>query len=217
MKTIIIGRNGNQPFPITAPGVSALHARLTILDDGRWVLSDGDEDGKPSTNGTFVLNDKQEYERIVTRIVDKNTKIRFGCDDTIRSVHVLASVLVYHDPKDPKKYAGEFKMLADKLEDVQKQRNKTERKLDLLSVAPALLSLVLLAVSCGMTDIVHIRIIMCLPGFLSPVLRYIGKHARNKMTKSLKGIFECPNPACHQPLQTTDVEQGLCRHCKAHI
>lgn len=40
MKQILLGTEGNQPFKITQQGVSRQHARITIGDDGVWILED---------------------------------------------------------------------------------------------------------------------------------------------------------------------------------
>lgn len=49
MTSIIIGRKGQQPYPITENTVSGKHCRLDDLGNGRWRLTD-----LGSTNGTFV-------------------------------------------------------------------------------------------------------------------------------------------------------------------
>ena len=40
MKTITIGKQGDQPFEIKQEGVSREHAKLTINDNGGWMLED---------------------------------------------------------------------------------------------------------------------------------------------------------------------------------
>ena len=54
MKTIILGREGNQPFPIKDEfdGVSRKHAQITINDHGDWFLEDLD-----SANGTYIRDE----------------------------------------------------------------------------------------------------------------------------------------------------------------
>ena len=51
MRQVIIGTQGNQPFPIHDPKVSRRHAILNIGDNGQIQLIDNN-----STNGTYVYN-----------------------------------------------------------------------------------------------------------------------------------------------------------------
>ena len=52
MKTIVLGREGTQPFKIKNEDVSRQHAQITIDDHGEWVLEDLN-----SSNGTFIRNE----------------------------------------------------------------------------------------------------------------------------------------------------------------
>lgn len=52
-KQIVIGRNGNQPFPLNDPKVSGQHAVLVVYENGQIQLTDTN-----STNGTFIYNGK---------------------------------------------------------------------------------------------------------------------------------------------------------------
>ena len=88
MKEIIIGRNGTQKVKISAEGVSGQHASLTIRDDGQLVLKDLD-----STNGTYIRNEKFQFERIGVKVIKLDTVIRFGNDDSIRSFQCTANQL----------------------------------------------------------------------------------------------------------------------------
>ena len=65
---IIIGREGNQPFPITQDGVSGRHASLTIRTDGTWVLEDLN-----SMNGTYIRNKDFVFERVGRKVIEKDT------------------------------------------------------------------------------------------------------------------------------------------------
>lgn len=55
---IIIGRSGNQPFPLNDPKISSRHAILHVYDGGQLQLVDTN-----STNGTFIYNG-QTFVRI---------------------------------------------------------------------------------------------------------------------------------------------------------
>lgn len=59
-KQIVIGRHGQQPFPLQDPKVSGRHAVLIVNDNGGLELVDTD-----STNGTFIYDSqRQQFMRI---------------------------------------------------------------------------------------------------------------------------------------------------------
>ena len=73
-KEIIIGRSGNQPFEITDPKVSRVHAKLVIREDGTMRLTD-----ENSPNGTFVRMKNGEFKRITELDpVTKTMTVRLG-------------------------------------------------------------------------------------------------------------------------------------------
>ena len=76
MKTILLGKSGDQPFDIEQQGVSREHARLTIDDDGQWVLNDLD-----SSNGTYIRNENGDWERISKKKITPSTFICLGPDN----------------------------------------------------------------------------------------------------------------------------------------
>ena len=56
-KSVIIGKEGEQKFPIKNAGVSRHHARISIVG-GKWLLEDLN-----STNGTFVNDEILPYKQ----------------------------------------------------------------------------------------------------------------------------------------------------------
>ena len=59
-KTIILGKQGNQPFEIKGELVSRKHAEIIVSDNGEWLLRD-----LHSTNGTYVRNEQTgEMKRV---------------------------------------------------------------------------------------------------------------------------------------------------------
>lgn len=65
---IIIGRKGNQSFPITDKAVSSKHLKLTPMPDGSVQVED-----LGSTNGTFI-----DGIRIIKKVVPRNTMVQMG-------------------------------------------------------------------------------------------------------------------------------------------
>ena len=56
-KSVIIGKEGEQKFPIKNAGVSRHHARISLVG-GKWLLEDLN-----STNGTFVNDEILPYKQ----------------------------------------------------------------------------------------------------------------------------------------------------------
>ena len=205
---IIIGREGNQPFPITQDGVSGRHASLTIRTDGTWVLEDLN-----STNGTYIRNKDFVFERVGRKVIEKDTIIRLGSDDTIRSLQFMAVRLV----AGPKDFSFEFGLLKSKWDGLMERRDKLEKQIALMSYLPVGASVLLLGATISVNDIHVIRGVMFLPSILSPVINTFGKKKLKKLNEEVKHTFVCPNPNCGMPLTETEVKRGKCLKCKAHI
>lgn len=87
-KSILIGREGNQPFAIGDPRVSKRHAILTIEDNGRLILLDN-----RSSNGTFI-HDGRSFNRIYPNqphLVTPDTMIQLGSDTRFHVRRLLAN------------------------------------------------------------------------------------------------------------------------------
>lgn len=95
MKEVIIGKLGNQPFPITDELVSRRHAVLRVDDYGRITITDTN-----SSNGTFVRLSNGIYKRIVgTCELNDKCILRFG-PNLVKSVHELLGTNV-KQPNQP--------------------------------------------------------------------------------------------------------------------
>ena len=79
---IIIGRRGEQSFPIMDKAVSGKHLKLTTMPDGNVQVED-----LGSTNGTFI-----DGVRIIKKVVSRNTIVQMGSTFTFRVNDVLPEV-----------------------------------------------------------------------------------------------------------------------------
>lgn len=88
MKQIIIGRHGNQPFPIQDDTVSGQHAIFTFDETtGLMYIQDNG-----STNGTFIKRGGGPFVRAVnSEYIDQNCIIRLGPRLAIRPAQLLAA------------------------------------------------------------------------------------------------------------------------------
>ncbi len=207
-KEIIIGRSGGQPFPISQDGVSEQHASLTICSDGTWVLKDLN-----SRNGTFIRNERFEFERIVRKVIRQDTVIRLGCTDDIRSIQFMAVRLV----KDPEDFSYEFTRLQQKWSETMTKKDKLEKQISQMTYIPMGASLLMLCATMSVKDINIIRAAMFLPSMLSPVINSFSKKKLKQLNEEARYTFVCPNPKCGMPLTETEIKKGQCLKCKAHI
>lgn len=217
MSEIIIGRNGNQPFPITAQGVSSHHASLTIKEDGVWVLRDLN-----SKNGTYVRNNRFQFERIGEKVITKDSFIRLG-DETINGITFMALQLIKEDPDD---YTYEYSELRRQWEGL-KQENKTlERRTFIISFLPVLISFLCMLLTfiplfksnqITQDDKMRImRLLMIIPSFFSPLINYFGRKRIKQLGEKIQNIMRCPNPNCGHMLTEQEIIKRQCLFCRSH-
>ncbi len=72
---VLVGKQGNQPFPLTESTISRQHAIVHVdTDTGQIKLRDNN-----STNGTWILTNDGRFKRIVGEVVVRpETTIRLG-------------------------------------------------------------------------------------------------------------------------------------------
>lgn len=210
MKEIIIGRNGTQKLKISAEGVSGQHASLTIRDDGQLILKDLD-----STNGTYIRNEKYQFERISVKVIKLDTVIRFGNDDSIRSFQCTANQLIKEDPND---YSYEFNELRKKWEVTMAKREAIEKRATQLSFAPIACSLIVMAGTIPYNvNPIALRCLFIAPTILSPLLNVYEKRKLKALANEIRYTFVCPNPKCGMLLSEAEIRKGQCQRCKCHI
>ena len=88
---IIVGRRGEQSFPIMDKAVSGKHLKLTTMPDGNVQVEDLE-----STNGTFI-----DGVRIIKKVVSRNTVVQMGSTFTFCINDVLPEVKTSPVPPTP--------------------------------------------------------------------------------------------------------------------
>ena len=137
MTKIIIGKQGDQKFPIKNAGVSRQHASITI-EGGHWILEDLD-----STNGTFVRDDNGLYQRVSRVEIKEDTMVRLG-DESSNGYAFMAHHVVEDDPEN---YAYEFARLAEWRDRFKKERERCQAAQRNRGLVQILISVAVIAVS----------------------------------------------------------------------
>lgn len=218
-KEFIIGREGNQPFPIPHKGLSSSsdsvhrqHAKIIVDDYGNWILEDiKGSDG----NGTFIRNDKGIFERVYKTRISEDTVIRLGNEGqhsfTFMAHHVLVT--------NPDDYSYEFRKTKEYLDLITAESANIQDRMNfqsllakyVLPVAGLCLSLIPMAFKFD--NWIITRICFLVPPFL--IGPFLNKSNSLKEVKDkAERVLVCPK--CQRPISKYDIKNQLCPTCKAH-
>ena len=245
MRQIIIGREGNQPFPIHDEYVSRRHAIFTY-DEATGLMTITDK-SRPNV-GTFVRMGHQ-FQQISQCNVDATTDIRLGPYFTFRIGQLFQTPQIQQTPQPPKKTPPEkpkvekadiayLRRVAENYEETklkleQKQADiNSLRTLSLVgSIAGGVISPVIMNMVGNIADDEKIYyqaigpIIAVI--FLVALMMYCSKASKdiilkkNKNDKIYKITFCCPNPKCRVPfagkLYENILAEGKCPKCKTEF
>ena len=193
MTKIIIGKQGDQKFPIKNAGVSRQHASITI-EGGHWILEDLD-----STNGTFVRDDNGLYQRVSSN------------GYAFMAHHVVED--------DPENYAYEFARLAEWRDQFKKERERCQAAQRNRGLVQILISVVVIAVSYMpfLSEQPRLQLMVMRIGMLLPPVYIFFASGKNKMQRIYdrqQRILVCPR--CGRPLTDYEITKQMCMTCKAH-
>lgn len=211
MRTIILGKEGDQPFPITADGVSRHHARITIDDKGNWMLEDTD-----SSNGTYIRNESNgELSRVARVSITPMTFICLGPDNAKGCCFYARQVL----KENYGNFTTEYEFLNEKEDLFEEQVQQIEQRSKNLNIVKAVLPVILLALSVavvpGMGPVSWIirGVASALPTVL--ILMFYNPTEMKKEVKAIQDKFShCPNPCCSGKLTSKEIRNMRCAKCK---
>lgn len=209
---VIIGRSTTSALkvPEDRVAVSGKHVKITVSDDGVWQLED-----LQSANGTYVRNDKYEFEKVYSRKISESDIISLG-NDGANSFVFTARRALYPDDN----YAYEFRQLQRLLKQSREEEAKKEKW---GNIAGWIISGGAFAV-WGLSEIVEwmlhrdsdpnkrMIIMMGVPPLLKILLGNFTKGTQ-KVKKNREKFMICPK--CGKRIAEFDVEQGQCPKCKA--
>lgn len=203
-QSINIGTQGNQPFKIKNPFVSARHARVDIDDNGRWTLTD-----LQSTNGTFVRDDETGNMVRVSNI--DITPLTFLClgPNVSKGCSFYARQL-----KSPGNYDAEFALMNQKEDEYDnriKYYDALNKRINLLSIILPFIVFVTLMLVWGMSDIPRIVLLTLLPSLLK--MFFNSSKTKAKLAQQHDNFRICPNPAYSHKMRPDEIRSYDCLRC----
>lgn len=199
-QTINLGRNGDQPFSITADGVSSQHARITI-DGEQWQLEDLN-----STNGTYIREESGRVRRITKLDITPMTFIYLG------PMNANGCCFYAHQVINPGDFHKDFRYIYNKYNEMEDNIKKEERLNWYIRLGTMLVTLVLIFM-------VHNIQMMRLAAMISPLvsLLWVPNRRMQKLRKKYTRFFDCPNPKCTNNLAPSSIERMRCPECRNKI
>lgn len=216
MYTLVVGREGNQPFTITEECVSRQHLQVTVPDqmNGIWIVQD-----LGSSNGTFIQKEDGSFEQMTGMCqCTWDTVVRMGPDNMHGRTFWLCQ-LVQTDPNDFSMQFAKLNRMLDqsaqeKQDWIDEQERIKRRSAIIKAVVTGVVSLglcFLLPEGWGMARFALMPVVaVIIPTF------FMGKIKPAPM-KDYKAFLRCPNGKCDRPLSEHDIRRGQCPACRAHI
>jgi len=208
----VIGRTGNQPFKIASESVHGEHAKITITEQGKWILEDlKGENG----NGTYIQDEYGEFHRVYRVSITPDTIIRLA-----NGGHRSYTFMAHRVLASENDFSYEFKVLSRMYKKFLEQESKREA-LNVRHNWVAKCSTLIPYLSCpviekctGIQIEANLRYALLM---VAPMLTGLFFHhdvAKLRMMKERRlKIVVCPN--CRRPLSDYDVNNMKCSICKA--
>lgn len=218
MKVFNIGRKGNQRFSLeNQEKVNDLHARVTIDDNGVWMIED-----LGSINGTFIINGKGELVEVKRKRIDEFTRIVLA-DTSFTGASFYAHHLLEEDEDN---YRKEFHHMAKEYSKLVHEKDLAVEKMKerrlLLSLVPVLTSTILGVLTRVIfrddPNIIYIIIGMmsAVTATLNVLITWINNRDKSlePYKKRMQYITMCPH--CGRQLSDFDIKNQQCPVCKTH-
>lgn len=213
----IIGRTSASPVKIPAEkvGVSGIHVKITVSENGTWELEDLN-----STNGTYLRDNNGNFQRVFKKIISENTIIRLG-QEGHDSFVFTAHRAIASDPS----YTYEFKQLRKQLKSIIEEEaileRKNQRNMKIVKAAsPIALGLCVLAQYGipGLNERADLnlwisRIAMGIAPVVIGAFFGIDTQAVKALKQKRAKVLTCPQ--CGYPISEFDIQNMQCSRCKA--
>lgn len=214
MKTIILGKEGNQPFKINADanGVSRRHAQITITDGNDWYIEDLN-----STNGTYIRDEVTGSKVTVAgkKRITPMTFIFLGPDNSRGCCFFAKQADRYGD------FTEEHIYLQSKNDELDRKSNDLDDKIKRVRLIGPFISIVSVLITfiptiqnlLGVNSSWTIRGIFVAMAAIIPIL-YDGSARKKELQKERELWNYCPNPCCSNKQTSKEIRDMKCSKCK---
>ena len=214
MKTITLGKEGDQPFKIKGIGVSKIHATVTMDDYGRWTLADNS-----STNGTYVRN---EHTGELMKVGSQGVAITEMSFIVLAADNAAGCCFYAKQLINPGDFVDEHFYMQNKKLEFDKQEEKVVKNAKWVRLSIFVI-MVLFTIGTfiwqygfnnGKTPeglFMFYRLLSVLTMGASSFYDAQGKRA--KIMKMRKLFSQCPNPECDRKLSSDEIENLQCGRC----
>lgn len=214
MLEVIVGREGTQKFAINGERVSRRHAKITVGDDGQWILEDLN-----STNGTYIIDENDELVQIKRMNITEFTRIVLA-DQTSMGFMFYAHHILEENPKN---YQQEFRYVLQIHDVAIKEKTMIDAKLHKKSMVKFLPGFISAMIGLILTFLLplHQKVYgVAVTAVFTTILQafinvYVSKDTKLKTFNSkYSGKLTCP--CCSKPLSEVEFKNQMCSRCKAH-
>ncbi len=214
MLEVIVGKEGTQKFAINGERVSRRHAKITVGDDGQWILEDLN-----STNGTYIIDENDELVQIKRMNITEFTRIVLA-DQTSMGFMFYAHHILEENPKN---YQQEFRYVLQIHDVAIKEKTMIDAKLHKKSMVKFLPGFISAMIGLILTFLLplHQKVYgVAVTAVFTTILQafinvYVSKDTKLKTFNSkYSGKLTCP--CCSKPLSEVEFKNQMCSRCKAH-
>ncbi len=239
MKQYTIGREeGPLKIPANASSVSRQHARITIEDDGVWVL-EALADHKP----IFIRQDNGSLLQVSKKRISPSTVVVLGSPDITGFSFKAADVEGQHKT-DPLRFRQEYIVIREHLVQIQQEEKAYKKKAQIWGWVGKLGGLMAMVIAfavipifmgeANITDSMTVdqavqavkaaeghkmmatRLFMGIFPVLVAILAAVFVTGKEEIKEKRKRLLRCPNPQCNSRLSDEEIELGRCNRCKSH-
>jgi len=213
MKTITLGKSGDQPFKIKGMGVSRHHAIFTIDDYGQWIIADNN-----SINGTFVRDEETgDLIRVTSQgmHINEMSFIVLGADNSAGCCFYAKQLL------SPGDFMEEHLYMLSKKQELDKEEENVAKRAKMVRLC---IFIIMILFTIG--TVIWQQLDERATGMIFHVYRglslltmgattfYDAQGKRAKVMKKRKLFSQCPNPECDRKLSSDEIENLKCARCQ---
>lgn len=209
MTTIVLGREGNQPFKIKedCTDVSRRHAEIIMDDNGQIFLSD-----LGSTNGTYIRDSTTGNLIRISRhvLIDDMTFIVLGADNA------CGCSFYARQAWKPGNFKKEYQYIQNKYIEFKEDSKMIEERISLIKKIIFAVNIMIVIYSLPMVGGETGAWLLRGGAIVSTAFTafYDGAKKRILIREKFEKFLHCPNPLCYHKLSISEIKNLRCVHCR---